>query len=53
MPILYRRGTLEDSHSVFQVFVKTIMDYSERRNVMTICVLALSFLCSVSEQEML
>lgn len=36
MSLIYRRGTLEDSHSVFQVFVKTIMDYSERMNVMAI-----------------
>lgn len=36
MPITYRRGTIEDSLSVFQVFVKSIMDYSERMNVMAI-----------------
>ena len=36
MTITYRAGTLEDSHAVFQVFVKTIMDYSERMNVMGI-----------------
>lgn len=36
MSIAYRAGTLEDSHAVFQVFVKTIMDYSERMNVMGI-----------------
>lgn len=36
MSITYRAGTIEDSHAVFQVFVKTIMDYSERMNVMGI-----------------
>ena len=36
MPITYRRGTIEDSLSVFQVFIKSIMDYSERMNVMAI-----------------
>ena len=34
--ITYRRGTIEDSFSVFQVFVKSIMDYSARMNVMAI-----------------
>jgi len=34
--ITYRKGTVEDSFAVFQVFVKTIMDYSERMNVMGI-----------------
>ncbi|MEW6084618.1 MAG: GNAT family N-acetyltransferase [Chloroflexota bacterium] len=36
MTITYREGTIEDSHAVFQVFVKTIMDYSGRMNVMGI-----------------
>jgi len=36
MTITYRAGTVEDSHDVFQIFVKTIMDYSERMNVMAI-----------------
>ncbi len=36
MTITYREGTIEDSYAVFQVFVKTIMDYSERMNVMGI-----------------
>jgi hypothetical protein len=36
MPITYRRGTIEDSYIVFQIFVRTIMDYSERMNVMAI-----------------
>lgn len=36
MTITYRQGTLEDSHAVFQVFVKSIMDYSERMNVMAL-----------------
>ena len=36
MSITYRAGTVEDSHDVFQIFVKTIMDYSERMNVMAI-----------------
>jgi GNAT superfamily N-acetyltransferase len=36
MPITYRKGTIEDSYPVFQVFVKAIMDYSERKNVMGI-----------------
>jgi len=34
--ITYRQGTIKDSHSVFQVFVKTIMDYSMRMNVVAI-----------------
>jgi L-amino acid N-acyltransferase YncA len=36
MSITYRRGTLEDSYAVFQIFVRTLMDYSERMNVMAI-----------------
>lgn len=36
MTITYRAGTIEDSYSVFRVFTKTIMDYSERMNVMGI-----------------
>src|SRR6266511_2718166 len=36
LSLIYRKGTLEDSHAVFQVFVRTIMDYSERMNVMAI-----------------
>jgi GNAT superfamily N-acetyltransferase len=36
MPVTYRKGTIEDSYSVFQVFVRSIMDYSERLNVMAI-----------------
>jgi GNAT superfamily N-acetyltransferase len=36
MSITYRAGTVEDSYKVFQVFVKTITDYSERMNVMAI-----------------
>ena len=36
MSITYRRGILEDSQSVFQVFVRSIMDYGERMNVMAI-----------------
>ena len=36
MSINYRKGTVEDSHAVFQVFIKSIMDYSERMNVMAI-----------------
>ena len=36
MTINYRKGTIEDSHSVFQVFVESIMDLSERTNVMAI-----------------
>jgi GNAT superfamily N-acetyltransferase len=36
MSITYRKGTIADSHSVFQVFVRSIMDYSERMNVMAI-----------------
>ena len=36
MSIIYRKGTVEDSHAVFQVFIKSIMDYSERMNVMAI-----------------
>jgi len=36
MSITYRRGTIEDSYSVFQIFVRTLMDYSERMNVIAI-----------------
>ena len=36
MPLTYRKGTIEDSYSVFQVFTKSIMDLSERMNVMAI-----------------
>jgi len=36
MTITYRAGTIEDSHSVFQVFIRTIMDYGARMNVMAI-----------------
>ncbi len=36
MTITYRTGRFEDSHSVFQVFVKAIMDYSTRMGVMAI-----------------
>jgi len=36
MTINYRMGKLEDSFSVFKVFLKSIMDYSERANVMAI-----------------
>lgn len=36
MSVIYRRGTLEDSYEVFQVFMKTIMDYSARMNVMAV-----------------
>lgn len=36
MTITYRAGTFEDSHSVFKVFIETIMDYGERMNVMAI-----------------
>ncbi len=36
MTITYRMGTLADSYAVFQIFVRTIMDYSERMNVMAI-----------------
>jgi hypothetical protein len=33
MTIIYRQGTTEDSFAVFQVFLKSIMDYSKRMNV--------------------
>ncbi|MGZ9165122.1 MAG: GNAT family N-acetyltransferase [Anaerolineales bacterium] len=36
MTITYHAGTIEDSHSVFQVFIRTIMDYGARMNVMAI-----------------
>ncbi|MBL8101573.1 MAG: GNAT family N-acetyltransferase [Anaerolineales bacterium] len=36
MTITYRIGTLDDSFSAFKVFLKSIMDYSERMNVMAI-----------------
>jgi len=34
--VTHRKGTVEDSFGVFQIFVKSIMDYSERMNVMGI-----------------
>jgi hypothetical protein len=34
--ITYREATIEDSFSVFKVFLKSIMDYSERMNVQAI-----------------
>ncbi len=36
MTITYRTGNAEDSPLVFKVFLKSIMDYSERMNVMAI-----------------
>jgi hypothetical protein len=36
MTIHYRKGTSEDSFAVFHVFLKSIMDYSERMNVQAI-----------------
>lgn len=33
MTITYRKGTLEDSFATFRVFLKSLMDYSERMNV--------------------
>jgi len=36
MTITYRPGTVADSQAVFHIFVKTIMDYSTRMNVMAI-----------------
>lgn len=36
MTITYRKGTLEDSYSVYQVFTQSIMDFGTRTNVMAI-----------------
>jgi GNAT superfamily N-acetyltransferase len=36
LTVTYRAGTIEDSLSVFKVFVQTIMDYGVRMNVMAI-----------------
>ncbi len=36
MSVTYRPGKVEDSYEVFQVFMKTIVDYSARMNVMAI-----------------
>ena len=36
MTMTYRQGTVEDSQSVFQVFVQSLMDYGTRKNVMAI-----------------
>ena len=36
MSISYRIGRMEDSQSVFEVFVKAIMDYGKRMGVMAI-----------------
>lgn len=32
MTVTYRKGTIEDSFAVFQVFLKSFMDYTERMN---------------------
>src|SRR5215216_567694 len=36
MALIYRKGTMEDTYSVYQVFTKSIMDFGERTNVMAI-----------------
>lgn len=36
MTVTYRQGTVADSYAVFQIFVKSIMDYGARMNVMAI-----------------
>lgn len=36
MTVTYRPGTVADSYAVFQIFVKSIMDYGARMNVMAI-----------------
>lgn len=36
MTIHYRPGTIEDSHAVFQIFIKSLMDLGSRTNVMAI-----------------
>jgi len=36
MTIIYRKGTIEDSYAVFQVFTRSIIDLGERTNVMAI-----------------
>lgn len=36
MTIIYRKGTMEDSYAVFQVFTRSIIDLGERTNVMGI-----------------
>ena len=36
MPVTYRAGRIEDSQSVFQVFVKAIVDYGTHMCVMAI-----------------
>lgn len=36
MTVTYRMGTVDDSYHVFQVFIETILDYSQRMNVMAI-----------------
>ena len=36
MPVTYRKGSIEDSFAVFQIFIKAISDYGERTNVMAI-----------------
>ena len=36
MTITYRKGTIEDSFAVFQVFTESIIDFGERTNVMAI-----------------
>jgi GNAT superfamily N-acetyltransferase len=36
LTITYRKATIEDSYDVFKVFLRSIMDYSERMNVQAI-----------------
>lgn len=36
MTVTYRKGTIEDSFAVFQIFIKAISDYGERTNAMAI-----------------
>jgi len=36
MTTSYRQGILEDSHAVFQIFIKSLIDYGERTSVMAI-----------------
>jgi len=36
MTIIYRKGTIEDSYSVFMVFLVSLTDYSQRMNVSAI-----------------
>ena len=36
MPVSYRPATLDDSHTVYQIFQQTMLDFGQRTGVMAI-----------------